>query len=105
MIVDIRTYTAYPGKTNAYLALYEAEGFPTQVKHLGKPIGYFVSEIGELNQIVHMWGYESMADREKKRAAMYADPAWQAYLKKSAEAGYIMHQENKIVKSTSFSPL
>jgi hypothetical protein len=46
-----------------------------------------------------------MAEREKKRAGMQADPAWQAYLKKSAEAGYMQLQENKIMKSTSFSPL
>ncbi len=105
MIVDIRTYTTHAGKLNVWLALYEAEGYPVQVKHLGEPVGYFMSEVGMQNQVVHIWKYESMADREKKRAAMQADPAWQAYLKKSAEAGYMHHQENKIMKSTSFSPL
>ncbi len=105
MIVDIRTYTTHPGKLNVWLALYESEGYPVQVKHLGEPVGYFMSEVGVQNQVVHVWKYESMADREKRRAAMQADPAWQAYLKKSAEAGYMLHQENKVMKSTSFSPL
>jgi hypothetical protein len=36
---------------------------------------------------------------------MEADPAWIAYKKKSAESGNIAHQENKILKSTSFSPV
>jgi hypothetical protein len=105
MIVDLRTYTIVPGRLAAFLELYEKEGLPIQIKHLGKPIGYFVTEIGTLNQVVHLWGYESLADREKKRAGMEADPAWTAFRAKSSGGGNIQHQENKILKSTSFSPL
>lgn len=105
MIVDLRTYTLTHGRVSAYLKLYESEGLPVQVRHLGKPIGYFVTEVGPLNQVVHLWGYESMADRERKRAALAADPEWVGYLKKSGESGNVQHQENKILKSTSFSPL
>ena len=105
MIVDLRTYTMVPGRLAAFLEMYEKEGLPIQNKHLGKPNGYFVTEIGALNQVVHLWGYASLADREKKRAAMEADPDWAAYRKKSAAAGNIHTQENKILKSTSFSPL
>ena len=101
----MRTYTIVPGRVAAYLALYESEGLPIQKRHLGNPIGYFTTEIGELNQVVHLWGYESMADREKKRAGMEADPAWTAYRKKSSEGGFLQHQEDKILKSTAFSPL
>jgi len=104
MIVDLRTYTMVPGRLAAFLDLYEKEGMPIQIRYLGKPIGYFVSEIGPLNQIVHLWGYESMADREKRRSAMEADADWIAYRKKSAASGNVQHQENKIIKSTSFSP-
>ena len=35
---------------------------------------------------------------------MLADPAFQTYLKKSAELGALASQENRILKSTSFSP-
>jgi hypothetical protein len=34
---------------------------------------------------------------------MQADPDWQAYLKKSAEAGYLINQENKILVATDLS--
>ncbi len=105
MIVDMRTYTMVPGRLKAFLALYEAEGLPVQLRHLGKPIGYFTTEIGTQNQVVHLWGYESMADREQRRNAMEADPAWAAYRQKSAASGNLQHQENKILKSASFSPL
>ena len=46
--------------------------------------------------------YEDLADRTKRRAAMAADPAWQAYLQKSRE--YMKHMNNKILVPTSFSP-
>jgi hypothetical protein len=105
MIVDLRTYTMAPGRLAAFLEMYEKEGLPIQTRYLGKPIGYFMTEVGALNQVVHLWGYESMADREQRRNAMDLDPDWIAYRKKSAATGNMLSQENKILKSTSFSPL
>ena len=105
MIVDLRTYTMVPGRLGAYLKLYEAEGLPIHIRHLGRPIGIFTTDVGELNQVVFFWGYESQADREKRRAALEADPDWVSYRRKSAEAGNVQHQENKLIRSTEFSPL
>jgi hypothetical protein len=79
----------------------EREGYPVQTQHLGEPIGWYVSmDIGQLNQIVHMWAYEDLADRARRRAAMQADPAWNAYLEKAAPL--IMHMENKILHPAPF---
>ena len=50
-----------------------------------------------MNSFVHIWAYENAADRAARRAQMAADPEWQAYLKKSAEAGYLVSQTNKIL--------
>ena len=105
MILDLRIYTAYPGKLVAMLKFYEEHGYPVQVRHLGDPVFYATTETGPLNQAVHVWSYQSMADREEKRARMEADPAWIEYRRRSAEVGYLMHQENRLLKSTSFSPL
>jgi hypothetical protein len=103
MIIDERTYTLPAGKVPELLALYEKEGLAIQSSYLGKPFGYFFTEVGTINQIVHMWAYESMADREQRRAKMMADPAWQAYLKKAAP--YFMNMENRILKSAPFWPV
>jgi hypothetical protein len=105
MIIDLRTYTMVPGRLKAFLELYEREGLPVQRRHQGQPVGYFVTEIGSQNQVVHLWGYESMADREKRRAELEKDPEWIAYRVKSAAAGNVQYQENKILKSASFSPI
>lgn len=104
-IIDVRIYTAKPGKLNDAVKLYEQYGFPSQLKHLGQPVFYGTTEVGMLNQIVHCWKYESQADREAKRARMEADPAWIEYRRLSAEKGYLLSQENRIVKTTAFSPI
>ena len=103
MIIDHRTYTFHHRKIPEFLKIYERDGLPVQLKHLGNLVGYFVSTIGALNQVIHLWGYENLADMEVRRAARDADPAWAKYLTKTA--GLILSQETKILKPTSFSPI
>ncbi len=105
MIFDLRTYTCHPGKAGEWLKLYEEKGYAVQVKYLGKPIFITTSEVGTLNQVVHCWGFASQADREQRRSAMEQDPAWHDYRRASGERGYIMRQEDTILKSASFSPM
>jgi hypothetical protein len=105
MIIDQRTYTAYPGKLAKWIRLYEEKALPLQLKYLGELIGFFQTEVGPLNQVVHIWKYDSMGDRERRRAAMMADPAWQDFLKESEALGALHTQENKILSPVSFSPL
>lgn len=103
MIVDIRTYTIVPRKMKAYLAAFEQYGLPLQKKYIGEPLGYFVVEQGTLNQVVHLWGYESLADLEKKRAARDADPSWADYLARTE--GLVAAQENKLTRPTAWSKI
>jgi NIPSNAP len=83
MIVEQRTYTVKPGAVPASLDFYEREVMEVQKKHLPQMVGYFSTEIGPLNQIIHMWGYADLNERARCRAALYADPAWQEVLKTS----------------------
>jgi len=99
-IVDKRTYMAVPGKLGEFYKIYEAEGMATQTRHLGRCLGFYQSEIGAQHQIVHFWAYKDVADRERRRTTMAADPAWQAYLGKSAHL--FTHQENEILKPVPF---
>ncbi len=85
MIVEERTYTVKPGAVWQYYEDYNPRGLEIQKRILGNLIGYFHTEIGTLNKIVHLWGYDSLAEREKRRAALAADPDWQAYLKQSPD--------------------
>ncbi|MEI7530927.1 MAG: NIPSNAP family protein [Betaproteobacteria bacterium] len=103
MILEERTYTIVPGLVQEYLELYEKEAKPIHWKYLGTPVGWFVSETGVINQVVHLWRYESMAEREERRAALYSDPAWNAY--RSKAGARVQHQENRILRPVSFSPM
>ncbi len=103
MIVEERIYTLHAGKVPDMVKLYGEEGLPLQEAYLGKFIGYFSTETGNLNQVVFMWGYESLDDRTARRDRLAKDPAWQAYLKKVQPL--ILAQENRILKPASFSPI
>ncbi|MBL26008.1 MAG: NIPSNAP family protein [Rhodospirillaceae bacterium] len=103
MIVEQRTYTLHPGKLQEMLDVYTAEGMETHRRILGNQLGYFYTEIGPLNQVVHMYGYESLDDRARRRAELAADPTWQAYIKKGVT--YFQDMESKILLPTSFSPI
>ena len=105
MLIDHRTYTVRPGSMNKQLALYEEYGMKAQKRHLGEPLAYLIAESGELNTYVHIWVYKDAADRAAKRAAMQADPEWQVFMQKNAEAGYLIKQENKLMTPASFAPI
>lgn len=102
MIVEERIYTAIPGKAVEYVRMYEAEGFAIQRPILGHLVGYFTAEFGTLNQIVHMWAYEDLADRAARRAKLLSDPAWKAYSAKVTPL--LLKQENKLLVPAPFSP-
>lgn len=44
------------------------------MKTLGRLLGYFITEIGELNAVVHLWGYDSFEERARRRAALAGEP-------------------------------
>ena len=60
-----------------------SRGGPIQEPILGHMVGWFTSnDVGELNQIVHLWGYEDFADRARRRAELAANEDWQAFVRK-----------------------
>jgi hypothetical protein len=103
MIVDVRTYTLIPRKMATYLELFEKHALPVMKRHGLELMGYYVSHIGPLNQVVHIWRYDSLADMERKRAARDADPAWGEFL--SRTEGMVLVQDDKVMRPTPFSPV
>lgn len=105
MIVEQRTYTIKPLRSGEFLELYERAALPLQKKYLGHLVGFFVSEIGPLNQVVHLWAFDSLAERERRRKAMESDAGWPLYRNELRALDIIVEQETKILKSVSFSPV
>jgi hypothetical protein len=105
MLVEHRTYTLKPLRTGDFVKLYEALALPLQLRYLGRLIGFFTTEVGTLNQVLHLWGFDSLADRERRRAEMVADPAWAVYIDALRELDVVVHQETQFLKSVPFSPV
>jgi len=102
VIVEERIYTLQPGAVPEYLRLYQAEGLEIQRPTLGRLIGYFHTEIGPQNEIVHLWAYRDHAEREERRQRLLADERWREYVKKIRPM--IVSQQNKILVPAAFSP-
>jgi hypothetical protein len=101
MIVEMREYTLAPGKVTEYFKLYEAEGMAIQREILGRNLGYYSTEIGpSVNQVVHLWAYQSFDDRVTRRRQLGADPRWQAYVAKIRPM--IVAQANRILTPAPF---
>lgn len=100
MLVEQRTYTTHPGKWREYLRLYEAEGLALQQRILGRMVGYYHSETGALNQIVHLWAYTDLNERAERRARLLAEPAFQAYVAKMLPL--LQSQESRILVPAPF---
>ena len=100
MIVEERIYTLQAGQVAAYLAAYEAEGLAIQRPILGRMVGYYSTEFGPLNQVVHLWAYQDLAERTERRARLLADPAWKTYAAKVRPM--VMRQENKLLLPAPF---
>jgi hypothetical protein len=93
-------YVLQIGKAAEYFKNYEQFGLRVQLKHLPNLVGYYVTEVGELNKVIHLWAYDSLDERDRQRAAMQADPEWHAYLAKNRP--FMVSQETRIMKCAPF---
>lgn len=103
MIIEHRTYQLKPGTLQEFLRTYEAECMPIQVAVLGEMLGYFVSEVGHLNRVIHLWKFDSFEDRQNKRAKLWSIPEWKAILEKLGPM--IVDQHNELLTPAPFSPI
>ena len=95
MIYEMRTYMLKPGTTPEFEERF-AEAMPHRQKYsrLG---AFWHTEVGPLNQVIHVWPYEDMAERTRVRAAAAQDPNWPP---RSQEL--IMSQETEILLPAPF---
>ncbi|EPL15520.1 NIPSNAP family protein [Pseudomonas sp. CF161] len=105
MYYELRTYTLNPTKLGDWLALYKSNALAVQQEHLGNLVGFFTTEIGEVNQVVHIWGYASLDERISRRNAMAADPRWQEFARLNKELNAVVSLESRLLRPTDFSPL
>ena len=74
MIYEIRTYGLKVGSLAEVEKRY-GEAYEHRKKY-SELFGFFHTEIGPLNEIIHIWNYESMEERTRIRAAAAKDANW-----------------------------
>jgi hypothetical protein len=97
MIVEMRSYQLKPRSVPEVEKRF-AEKLPARIK-LSPLGGFWHTEVGPLNQIIHMWPYKDLAERGQIRAEAVKSGVW------PPNAGEFMdHMESKILIPAPFSP-
>ncbi|MBM3490158.1 MAG: NIPSNAP family protein [Alphaproteobacteria bacterium] len=96
-LYELRTYTLYVGKMAEVVKLYQEEGYPALVKggHAKRLLGYFQSDVGTINQLVHLWKFADDAERRRHWQGLFADAAFMAFAAKVR--ANMMTQEVKLL--------
>ena len=97
MIYEIRTYGITPGSLAEVEKRY-AEAYDHRKKY-SELTAFWHTEIGPLNEIVHVWGYRDLAERARIRGEAAKDPNWPPKIRE-----FIRTMRSEIVTPFSFVP-
>jgi hypothetical protein len=75
MIYEMRTYNMKAGGAVAEFEASFGEALPHREKY-SKLGAFWHTDFGPLNQVIHVWPYEDLSDREKVVAEAGKDPNW-----------------------------
>ena len=102
-LIDHRIYTIRLRKMAEFIDVFDRLAMPILLEMLGTPLGFYVSHVGPLNQFVHLWAYESLADYERRCEMRDTHPDFPAYL--SASEHLIVAQETRLIRSVDLPSL
>ncbi len=97
MIYEIRTYRIAPGSL-AEVEKRFGEAYEHRKKY-SELTAFWHTEIGPLNEIVHVWGYRDLAERARIRGEAAKDPNWPPAIRE-----FIRAMRAEIVVPFSFLP-
>jgi hypothetical protein len=97
MIYEVRTYTLRAGAHVEFEERYEKR-LPARLKH-SKLGGFWHTEFGPLNQVIHVYPYDDLNHRTAVRAALATDPERNAL---QSGRDLIVAQETEIVIPAPF---
>jgi hypothetical protein len=103
-LYELRTYTLFVGKMAEVVRLYSEFGCPAlqQAGQDKKLIGYFQSDVGTINQLVHLWKFDDDADRRGHWQSVYANADFTSFLAKLRPL--LMTQEVKLLLAAPWGP-
>jgi hypothetical protein len=98
MIYEMRTYDLKPRTQGEFLKRF-GEGYEKR-KQFSELAAIWTTEIGPLNQVIHVWPYTDLAERQRIRAEAAASGGWPPAL-----AEFILAMRAEIMLPWPDSPL
>jgi len=97
MIYEFRTYTLHPRTLPEFMTRF-GDALERRLTY-SRLAAFWYTEIGPLNQVVHVWPYENALERSKIRAQVVADGVWPPQT-----SGFIADMKSELFTALPFSP-
>jgi hypothetical protein len=95
MLIEHRAYTLRPGNSAAFWALQQERGFELVRPIMERLIAYFATQSGPLEQIVHLYRFDSYDDWTRRLHGLYGVAALESYFKRVRPL--MLAQENRFL--------
>jgi hypothetical protein len=103
MIYEMRTYQLKVGVLQRYMEQFARVGLPI-VSRYCTLVGYWSTESGRLNRVIHIWAFDSVEQRREARERWWADPEWlEGYLPLALPL--VESQDSVLLSAAPFSPI
>ena len=103
-VYDLRTYDFKPGGVPAYLASVREVSLPIMERYSVRLAGWYYTEIGTLNRVLHVWAYRDGAHLSESRRQSHREPRWIDEHLPLVRA-LVVAQHSELVQAADFSPL
>lgn len=103
MLYELRKYTLKVGTMATVLELYGNKGYPAlTAEEKARLVGYFTSDTGTLNQIIHLWRFDDDAERRAHWKSVFSNAAFMEFAKDLRPN--ILTQENQLMNEAPWGP-
>ena len=103
MIFDLRTDDLHPGKVPEYAAAVRDLALPAVQRHGIRLAGWYYTEIGTLNRVVHIWAFRDGEHLATARAQLRQDLSWTGRFIPRV-LPLIAAQQSQLCEAADFSP-
>ena len=100
MIYEVRTYHIQPRSLPEVLKRFE-EGYQKR-KEFSELAAFWYTEIGPLNQIIHVWRFDDDADRRAWWSTVYSDAGFLEFAGQFRPL--VLDQQNKLMFDAPWGP-
>jgi hypothetical protein len=100
-VYELRNYRARPGAMKTWVGLF-TKALEAREKY-SKIVGLWTGDVGQPNEVLHIWAYADLNARAAARGASMKDAGWQEFLKSST--GLLDEMHSTVMLPAPHSPL